>query len=133
MTPDRIQGPEGAKTIVVSFKTATGAIIAVQRETFKILCFKDVDNGRLRVDTTATIGGKKNMSKHGRIVILKYKSHMYNEATLNPERCTHTPDDKARRTGLVTHLRQIDQYEDIHNPIGEQQEDDIIEEEDADP
>ena len=31
MTPGRIQDPEGAKTIVVTFKTAAGAILAVQR------------------------------------------------------------------------------------------------------
>ena len=31
MTPGRIQDPEGAKKFVVSFKTAAGAIIAVQR------------------------------------------------------------------------------------------------------
>jgi hypothetical protein len=58
MTPGIIQNPEGAKTFVVSFKTAAGAIIAVQHQTFKIVCFRDVDNGRLRVDTASTIGGK---------------------------------------------------------------------------
>jgi hypothetical protein len=58
MTPCRIQDPEGAKTVVVSFKTTTGAIIAVQRHTFKIVYFRDPDNGRLRVDSAATIGGK---------------------------------------------------------------------------
>ena len=76
MTPSRIQDPEGAKTVVVSFKTAAGAIIAVQRQTFKIVCFRDPDNGRLRVDTSATIGEKQDMNKQGRIVILVYKAHM---------------------------------------------------------
>jgi hypothetical protein len=51
MTPGRIQDPEGEKTIVVSFKTETGVIIVLKRQTFKIVCFKDVDNRRLRVDT----------------------------------------------------------------------------------
>ena len=73
------------------------------------------------------------MSKQGRRVILIYKSHMYDEATLDLERCTHKSDDKARRAWLVTHLRQINKYEDVHNPIGEQQEDVIIKETDADP
>ena len=58
---------------------------------------------------------------------------MYNEATFDLERCTHKSDEKARRNWLITHLRQIDQYEDINNPIGDQQEDDIMEEEEADP
>jgi hypothetical protein len=116
MMPGRNQDPEGAKTVVVSFKTAAGAIIAVQRQTFKIVCFKDMDNGRLRVDTAATIGGKQDMSKQGLRVILIYKSHMYNEATLDPERCTHKSDEKARRAWLVAYIRQIDKYEDIHSP-----------------
>jgi len=42
-------------------------------------------------------------------------------------------DEKARRAWLVAHLRQIDQYEDINNPNGEHQEDDIMEEEEAEP
>jgi hypothetical protein len=58
MTPGRIHDPEGAKIVVVSFKTAAGAILADQRHTYKIVCFKDNDNGRLKVDTAATIGGK---------------------------------------------------------------------------
>ena len=72
------------------------------------------------------------MSKQGRRVILIYKTHMYNEASLDPDRCTHKSDEKARRIWLITHLRQVDQYEDINNPIGDQKEDDIMEEEEAD-
>jgi len=132
MTPCRIQDPEGAKTVAVSFKTTAGAIIAVHRQTSKIFCFRNMDNGRLRVDTAAIIGGKQDMRKHGRRVILIYKSHMYNEATLDPERCTHTSDEKARRAWLVAHIRQIDLYEDIHSQTREQQEDDVMEEEEID-
>ncbi len=118
---------------MVSFKTATGAIIAVKRQTFKIVCFRDPDNGRLRVDTLATIGGKHDMCKYGRKGILIYKAYMYSEASLDPERCTHKSDEKARRAWLLTHIRQVNQYEDINNPTGEHEEDDIMEEEDADP
>ena len=85
------------------------------------------------MDITVTIGKKEDMSKQGRRVILIYKANMYSEATLDPERCTHKSDEKAMRDWLLTHLRQIDPYQDINNPIGEQQEDDIMEEEDADP
>ena len=45
MTSGRIQDPEGANTAVVSFKTAAGAILAVQRQTYKIVSFRDNDNG----------------------------------------------------------------------------------------
>ena len=58
---------------------------------------------------------------------------MYNEATLDPERCTHKSDEKARRKWLITYLCHIDQYEDINNPTGDQHKDDIMEEKEADP
>ena len=131
MTPGRIQDPEGAKTVVVSVKTAAGAILAVNRQTYKIVCFKDNDSGRLRVDTSATIGGKQDMNKQSRRVMLIYKAHMYTEVTLDPERCAHTSDEKAMRNWLQTHLRQIDQYEDIDSPARDQHEDDTMEEADA--
>ena len=41
MTPGRIQDPEGAKTAIISFKTAAGSIAAIHRQTFKIVCFRD--------------------------------------------------------------------------------------------
>jgi len=37
MTPGRIQDPEGAKTFVLSLKSAAGEVIAVHRQTFKIV------------------------------------------------------------------------------------------------
>jgi hypothetical protein len=77
---------------------------------------RDNDNGRLKVDTTAIIGSKQDMNKQGRRAILIYKAHMYTEASLEPERCTHKSDEKAMRNWLQTHLREIDQYEDINSP-----------------
>ena len=61
-----------------------------------------------------------------------YKAHMYKEATLDPERCSYKSDQKARRIWLQTHLRQIDQYEDIDYPVRDQQEDGTMEEADHD-
>ena len=52
------------------------------------------------MDTTATIGGKQDMNKQGRRVILIYKAHMYTEASLDPERCTHKSNEKAGRIWL---------------------------------
>jgi hypothetical protein len=120
MTPGRIQDLEGANTFLVSFKTATGAILVVQRHTYKIVSFRDINSGRLGVDMAATTGGKHDMNKEGRRVILIYKAHMYKEATLDPERCSYKSDEKARRIWLQTHLRQIDQYEDIDSPVRDQ-------------
>ncbi len=96
MTPGRIQDPEGAKTAIISFKTAAGAIAVVHKQTFRIVCFRDAAKGRLRVDTAATAGGKEDSSKQGLRSILIYKSHMYKEATLDPERCSQKSYQKAR-------------------------------------
>ena len=98
LTPGRVHDPEEVKTVVVSFKTSTtGAILVVQRQTYKIVYFRDRDNGRLRVDTIATVGAKQDMRKQGRRFILIYKAPMYTEASLDPDRCTHKAYEKARR------------------------------------
>ena len=118
---------------MISFKTTTGAILAIQRHTYKIVSFRDNDSGRLIVDIAVVIGGKHDMNKQGHMVILIYKAHMYTEAVLDPERCTHKLNEKAKRNWLQTHMRQIYQFDDINNPTREQQEDDNMEEKDADP
>ena len=68
------------------------------------------------------------MHKQGRIVVLIYKAHMYNEASLDSERCTHKSDEKTMRIWILIHLRQVDQYEDINSTVRDQQEDTTIEE-----
>jgi hypothetical protein len=54
MTPGRIQDPEGYKTIVVSFKTAAGAITTIQRHTLRFVCYSDTNNERLKIDMATT-------------------------------------------------------------------------------
>jgi hypothetical protein len=95
MTPGRIQDPEGAKTVIISFKTAARTIAAIHMQTYTIVCFKDAAGGRLRVDAAATTGGKQDPSKQGLRSILTYKSHMYTEASIDPERCIHKSDQMA--------------------------------------
>jgi hypothetical protein len=116
MTPGRIQDPEGAKTAIISFKTTAGAVAAIHRQTYKIVCFRDATGGRLRVDTTATAGGKHDPSKHGLRSILIYKSHMYKEASLDPERCTQKSDQKARNLWVANQIKQLGHNEDINSP-----------------
>ena len=60
------------------------------------------------------------MNKQGRRVILIYTPHMYTESSLDPTRCTHKSDEKAMRKRIQTHLREIDQYEDIDSPVRDQ-------------
>ena len=60
MPTGRVQDPEGAKTIILSYKTAAGAVAAMQRQKLKIVCFTNTHTGRLRVDNPATVGGKQD-------------------------------------------------------------------------
>jgi hypothetical protein len=101
MTPGRIQDPEGAKIMVIFFKTTPGAILAIQRPTYKIVCFKDTISGRLKVDLDATAGGKQNPALQGSWVILIYKTYMHTESTLDPERCAYKSDPGMRIKWII--------------------------------
>jgi hypothetical protein len=108
MSTGRIQDPEGAKTIILSFKTTAGAALAISRHNIKLICFADVTTGRLRVDADAIAGGKQDNNAPGRRTILIYKTNMHPGSTLNPELCTAKADRIARRRWLTTTLKQLD-------------------------
>ena len=129
MTPDAIQDPEGATTLVVSCKTAAGATTAIQRQTLRFVCYNDTTSGRLKINMAATTGGKKNPSLHGRQVMLIYRTHMHPEALLDPEHYTLTSDARARRSWLYAHIKTADKYENVYSP--EHNEGDAYMEEDT--
>ncbi len=112
---------------MVSFKTTAGAIAIAHMQTFRIISFQDTFSGRLRVDTSATPGGKQDPSKQGRRVILIYNFHIYYKASLDPKKCTHKSDEKAKRIWINAHLEQVDQYADVNNPPRNPQEDETME------
>ncbi len=116
MSTGRVQDPEGAKTIILSFKTAAGAVAAIQRQTLKIVCFTDTNPCRLMVDILATLGGKQDGSKQGKRMILIYKSNMHSTSSMNPTQCTQRTDRNARQKWLITTLRQLEQYQPTTDP-----------------
>ncbi len=63
---------------------------------FKIVCFGDTSNGRLRVDSDATARGKQNPTLQGKRILLIYKTHIHTKVTLDPKRCAPKIDAKAR-------------------------------------
>jgi len=132
MSTGRVQDPEGAKTIILTYKTAAGAVAAIQRQTLKIVCFTDRDTGRLRVDIPATLGGKQDSSKQGRRIILIYKSSMHAGSIMNPAQCTQRTDRNSRQKWIITTLQQLEQYQPTPDPpiqfntdadMGEQEQD----------
>ena len=97
MSTGRVHDPEGTKTIILSYKTAAGAVAAIQRQNIKIVCFTHTNTCRLRVDTPTTLGKKQDPSKQGRRMILIYKTNMHTRASLNPTQCTQRTDRNARQ------------------------------------
>ena len=75
--------------MIISFKTTTRAVATIHIHKYNIGCFKDAVGGRQRVDASATAGGKQDPRKQGLRSILIYKSYMYTEASLDPERCSN--------------------------------------------
>jgi hypothetical protein len=69
------------------------------------------------VDATDTLRGKKDPSKQGRRSIFIYKSYMYSDASLDPEKCTFKMDHKVRNQWVSAHARQIRQFEDASSPL----------------
>jgi hypothetical protein len=76
-TPDRIQDPEGSNAIVISFKKASRAFTAIERQTFRFVCFSGKESGKLVIDSVAKAGGKQNLALHGRHALLIYKAQMH--------------------------------------------------------
>jgi len=96
MSTGRVQDPEGAKTIILSYKTFAGAVATIHRQNLKIVSFGDSNTGRLRVDKQATTGGKQDPSMQGRRMVLIYKTSMRSGSSLNPAQCMQRTDRNAR-------------------------------------
>jgi hypothetical protein len=96
MSTGRVQDPEGAKTIILSYKTAAGAAATIHRQNLKIVCFIDTPIGKFRVDKQATAGEKQDPSMQGRRMVLIYRINMHSELSLNPAQCTQRSDQNAR-------------------------------------
>ena len=95
MSPGRVQDPKGAKIIVLSCKTAAGAVATVIKHMFVITCFTEAETGRLRLDPVLT-SSKTSGEKSGAKKILIYDASPHSLSDLNPAKCGMgtTPRDK---------------------------------------
>ena len=59
------------------------------------------------MDVAATTSEKQDPRKQGLRSILIYKSHMYTEASLDPEWCSYKSDQKAKSLGVANPIRQL--------------------------
>ena len=68
------------------------------------------------MDAAATAGGNQDPHKQGLRSILIHKSHMYTEASLDPERCSYKSDQKAKSMWVANQIRKLGHYEDAIRP-----------------
>ena len=96
MSTRRIHDPEGAKHLVISYQTATGAIATISRHKFPIMTYKDALTGKLKVDEIMKVGDLRNPSE-GTKKLLIYSANMHPRNALNPANCTakSSPRDRA--------------------------------------
>ena len=85
MSPGSIQDPEGARTLVISFRTAAGAATAVLRQKFTLICYTDPGTGRLRLDRSLT-SGARNGTQPGTKIALLYSALPHHKCSI-----THHP------------------------------------------
>ena len=114
MTPGRFKDPEGAKHIVIAYKTTEGAISAVARHMYNIVYHVDLASGRLQVDQAATARRKQNMNLQGRRVLLIYKTAIYLESVHTSKKCTTKADQ-----WIVNTVSHLDQYHPVRSPENE--------------
>jgi len=69
MSPGRVQNPEGAKTIVLSYKTTAGVVATVVKHRFLLTCYTEEHTGRLRLDATLTSGKLREHNKEKKKLI----------------------------------------------------------------
>ena len=86
MSPERVQDPEAAKMITVSFNTAAGVVAAIIKRRFLITCYTEADTNRLRLDAALTSGDTTG-AKKGAKKILIYDSIMHPLSNLDPSKC----------------------------------------------
>ncbi len=83
MSPERVQDPEGAKTVVISFNTAAKAVAAVIKRRFLTICYTEANTGRICMDPALT-SGQTAGSHSGAKKILIYDTHPPPLSSLDP-------------------------------------------------
>ena len=108
MYPGRVQDPEGAKVITISFNTATGAVATIIKCMFLITYYTEADTGRLRLDAALTTGDTSEARK-GDKKILIYDNIMHPLNSLEPSKCGTSITARDRATWAVNTLKLLEQ------------------------
>jgi hypothetical protein len=114
MSSGRIQDPEGAKHLVISYRTAAGAIAIISKQKFPIMTYKDALTGKLKVDENMTAGDLRNPST-GTKKLLIYSANMHPRSALNPANCTAKSSPRDRANWIASMLTQLDKFPDTES------------------
>jgi len=98
------------------YKIATGAVLVVHRQIFKIICFANPIACKLGVDSDAKSRGKQNPAQQGRRVLLIYMTGLHAKSTLDPEQCSAKTDPRTRIDWLIITIKQLNHYPDFVSP-----------------
>ncbi len=128
MTPGRVQDPEGAKHIVISYMTIARSLTTVARHLYKVVCYVDPASCCLHVDQATVTGGKQYSVLQGRRVLLIYKIVVHPEASLTPEKCASKADHRAICQRLVSRLSHLDKYRLVPSQDGRGENEEMADE-----
>jgi hypothetical protein len=112
MSPRRVHDPEGAKIIVLSYKTAAGALASVIKHMFVITCFTEAETGRMRLDLALTVG-RATGAQPGAKKILIYDATPHPLLDLNPAKCGPGTTPRERQQWAIHMLMQVEQLSDV--------------------
>jgi hypothetical protein len=115
MSPGKVQDPEGAKMIIVSFNTAAGAVASIIKRRFLITCYTEADTCRLRLDAALTAGDKAGVMKGAKNILI-YDSNMHPISSMDPSKCGTCITARDRATWAVTTLKFLEQFPSIKLP-----------------
>jgi len=115
MSPRRVQDPEGAKTVVISFNTVTKAVVAVIKRRFLITCYTEAETGRLRLDPALTTGQTAG-SHSGAKKILIYDTRPHPLSSLYPISCGPGTTPRDRNTWVINTLKVLEHFTSIPLP-----------------
>ncbi len=86
MSPGRVQDPEGAKLLLISYASTAGATAALIKRRFEIIYYTKPDTGRLRVDPSLTAGITGGAHAGARKILI-YDAYVHPQSDLDPGNC----------------------------------------------
>ncbi len=109
MSPRRVQDPKGAKTVVISNNTTTGAVTSVVKRKFLITCYTEAETGRLRLDPSLIAGQTAGLHTRAKKILI-YDTHSHPLSSLDPSNCGLGTTPRDRNTWVINTLKVMEHF-----------------------